>query len=303
MNEVLEKLVQNCLQKWSEGTDLDERLVSFSENFEEWISQIPSECQPLVLTLVDNLEYYSHKTTNRWLSELHRQLLEKSDISNENTIFAFIRSKYGKTNSSNDYWTEYKFINSINKNICIADLDSLEEEDWEHIDNIVFIDDFSGSGKSFIDELKKAPKRYENKNVYFITINIMNTAIDQIERYAQEAHVNIITISAFKQEKAFKRGLFEDDEAAKKCIEGMSAKFKIPSHEAMGFKNTQALVAFYNNTPNNTIGFIRYDTDEYKSIFPRKDDDQPVWMKMKKQRMARKQTNYSNATKRGLKDE
>ena len=34
-------------------------------------------------------------------------------------------------------------------------MDSLSPEVWPYIQNIVFIDDFSGSGQSFIDELKR----------------------------------------------------------------------------------------------------------------------------------------------------
>lgn len=297
MEETLEKLVDDCLQKWSENDTLDERLVHFNENFEVWLNQIPVKCRPVVLTLIQNLEYYSHKTTNKWLLELHKQLIDQANISDDNTIFAFIKSKYGKTNSSNDYWTEYKFINKVNKNICIENLDSLDDEDWSFIENVVFIDDFSGSGKSFIDELKKRPDRYKRKNVYFIAINVMFQAIKSIGEYGQEVGINVIVLSAFQRKKAFERSLFDDDEEAKNNIIEMSEELGIPQHERLGYKETQALVAFYNNTPNNTLGFIRYDTDGYRSIFPRKDDYVPRWMKMKKDRLRRKQTNYNNASK------
>ena len=292
-------IVEECIQKWNNGLPLDERLTYFCDNFETWMEQIPLECRPLVLTLIQNLQYYSHRATNKWLLELHRQLLEQPNVSDENTIYAFIKSKYGKTNSSNDYWTEYKYINGINRNICIENMDSLDDEDWQHIKNIVFIDDFSGSGKSFIDELKKNPARYKGKNVYFVVINVMHKAVEKIGVYGKETDINIIVLSAFQQEKAFERGLFEDDAVAKTRIIEMSKDLQIPKDERLGYKKTQALVAFYNNTPNNTLGFIRYDTDKYKSIFPRQDDYVPKWMQMKKSRQQRKQTNYNIATMKG----
>ena len=56
-----------------------------------------------------------------------------------------------------------------------------------------------------------------------------------------------------------------------------------------------ALVAFYNNTPNNTLGIIRYDTKSYTSLFPRKNDHVPHWMQLKKRKQGRTRANYNNA--------
>lgn len=145
-----------CLEKWRNGeAELDERLEAFEKDFETWYQQIPENYQSTVITLIKHLEYYPHRTTNSWLKILHNRLLENSDITSEDTIYAFLKSKDGKTNSSNDYWTEYKAMNSLNKNACIENMDILDPEDWEYIKNIVFIDDFSGTGDTFINELEK----------------------------------------------------------------------------------------------------------------------------------------------------
>jgi len=295
MREQLETIKKDCIDRWSNnGIELDDRLAAAQERFDQWLERIP-ECNRLtVMTLIQNLEYYSHKTVNAWLKRLHTELLDRAAISDENTIYVFIKSKYGKSNSSNDYWTEYKAINKLNTNTCIENMDVLDEEDWKYIQNIVFIDDFSGSGKSFIDELKRYPYRYKHKNVYFVAINIMISAVDKINEYCKENDINVVLLAAFNQEKAFERGLFDNDEEAKAEICAMSKELLIPSNEALGFRKGQALVAFYNNTPNNTLGFIRYDTDQYKSLFPRKNESVPTWMKMKRDRLTRSKTNYAN---------
>lgn len=295
MSVELNDVKNACLDKWCDNdTDIDERLQLFNDKFKIWMQQIPEENQATVLTLIENLEYYSHKRTNAWLKMLHNKLLENSNISDENTIYLFIKSKYGKTNSSNDYWTEYKLINNINKNICLTDIDLLDAEDWKYIENIVFIDDFSGSGKSFIDELKKSPGKYKNKNVYFITINTMVSATEKIESYCKDNEINIVLLSVFNQEKAFSRNFFENNDIAKNEIHTMSQIFSIPNKEIMGYDDGEALVVFYNNTPNNTLGFIRYNTNSYQSIFPRVNDKTPKWMNMKKKRGQRKNANYNN---------
>lgn len=297
MSQKIKDIKQACLDKWRNGSKLDTRLISFDDKFEEWIKQIPENNRETVLTLIQNLEYYSHRTTNYWLKNLHSQLLQKGNITDENTIYVFIKSKYGKSNSSNDYWTEYKSLNCINSNICITDIEDLELEDFKYIENVVFIDDFSGSGKTFLDEIKKNPSIYKGKNIYFITINIMYKAVKAIEEYSETNGLNIILLSALKQEKAFERRLFCNDSDAKREIKEMSLEFKIPENEVMGFKKSQALIAFYNNTPNNTLGFIRYDTDTYNSIFPRNDDYVPQWLQLKKERMRRNKMNYNSKIK------
>ncbi|MPM50580.1 hypothetical protein SDC9_97322 [bioreactor metagenome] len=173
-------------------------------------------------------------------------------------------------------------------------MDVIDDADLPFIDNFVFIDDFSGTGKSFINELKKNTSRYNGKNVYFITINIMISATRKIECYCRENNIKIIILSEFRQDKTFSRNLFDDNSKAKEEITTMSEDLIIPESEIMGFKKSQALVAFYNNTPNNTLGFIRYDTKKYNSIFPRRNDIVPGWINMKRARMARKTTNYNS---------
>lgn len=285
-----------CLEKWcNDEIDLDDRLYEFENNFENWLEQIPEENRSTVLTLIENIEYYSHKCTNKWLKTLHQRLVESnSNITDQNTIYVFIKSKYGKTNSSNDYWTEYKGINKLNSNTCITDMDIIDDESWQYIDNIVFIDDFSGSGRSFIDELERSPNRYKEKNVFFITINIMLFAIKKINDYCKEKGINIVLLSAFNQEKAFKRDLFDDNSKAKAEIKTISEKFDIPKKEIFGFRKGEALIVFYNNTPNNTLGVIRYNTKQYSSLFPRKDETIPDWAKMQREKIKRKNANYNN---------
>jgi len=291
---------EDYITKWKGEFNIDEKLQNVSENFEKWFAQIPETYKPIVKTLLENFDYYSRKTTNKWLKKLHTDLISDKNVTDNNTIYAFIKSRDGKSNSSNDYWTEYKTINEVNSEICYENMDEILDEQWGFIDNIVFVDDFSGSGKSFIDELKKYPGRYKNKNIYFIAIDIMFSALEEIKAYGLEAQINIVLLVAIKQMKAFERHLFDDEEAAKLQVVRMSKDFLIPKKEHLGFCETQALVGFYNNTPNNTLGFIRYDTvDGYKSLFPRKNDKKPSWQTMNGKSKNRKIANYNNSINNG----
>lgn len=293
MSESNLEFVNKCLAQWQGEFSLDERLKSFSNRFDEWLEQISEESRDIVKILIYNMSYYSNQSTNKWLEKLHKDLLAFQDVTDENTIYAFIKSKDGKSNSSNDYWTNYKAINRINSNLCFENLDAIRPEQWDCIRNIVFIDDFSGTGKSFIDELKKQPSRYFGKRVFFIVINIMQLAIGEINNFAKEKGLEIVCLAFETQSKAFERNLFADESKAKANIEAMSKDLGIPTHHILGYMGTESLVAFYNNTPNNTLGFIRYDTENYRSIFPRRNDPKPSWQMVNGYKK-RKAANYNN---------
>lgn len=284
-----------CKNKWTAGFEIDERTKNALDNFDNWISKIPDEYKELSLILIQNLEYYPKKLTNKLLIELHSKLKELPTISDDNTIYAYIKSKDGKTNSSNEYWAMYKLFNDLNREICYENINAIKDWQWNHVQNIVFIDDFSGTGQSFIKELQKSERRYYGKNIYFITICIMEDAIEKIKDYSQKKNINIFPINYYMQKKTFTRNLFNDNMNAKDLLLKLTVYLKIPKQESpLGFNESESLVAFHNNTPNNTLPVIRYDTEEYTSLFPRRHDRKPSWQRMKSEKKLRKNANYNN---------
>ncbi|WBB33137.1 hypothetical protein NM219_03755 [Parvimonas micra] len=284
-----------CKNKWTAGFEIDARTKAALDKFDIWISQIPDEYKELSLILIQNLEYYPQKLTNKLLIELHNKLIELPTISDDNTIYAYIKSKDGKTNSSDEYWTMYKLFNNLNREICYENINAIKDWQWGYVENIVFIDDFSGTGQSFIKELQKSEDRYCGKNIYFITICIMEDAIQKIKDYSQKKNINIFSIYYYMQKKTFTRDLFKDNMNAKNLLLMLTAYLKIPKQESpLGFDESESLVAFHNNTPNNTLPVIRYDTKEYTSLFPRRHDRKPSWYSMKSGKKRRKTANYNN---------
>lgn len=284
-----------CKDKWAAGFEMDTRAKKALDEFDVWLSQIPDKYKELSLILIQNLEYYPRNLTNKLLIELHKKLLELPDISDENTIYAYIKSKDGKTNSSDEYWTMYKLLNDVNREFCYENINAIENWQWEYVKNIVFIDDFSGTGKSFIKELKKDVNRYCGKNVYFITICVMEDAIQRISNYSKSKNINIFPIYYFVQRKTFERDLFDNNANAKNLLLALTTYLKIPDGEyPLGFDKSESLIAFHNNTPNNTLSVIRCDTEEYKCLFPRKHESKPLWDKMKSESKGRKIVNYYN---------
>lgn len=299
----LKELMNHCIEKWNNGMESDKRIKEVEKYFEEWFSNIPEKYKSMVEILIKNLEYYPRRIVNKYLEDLHKELLEKGNISDENTIYVFIKTKSGVGNSSNDYWTEYKNINELNREICYEDMSLINDEQWKYIENIVFIDDFCGTGKTFINEIKKFKERYNGKKIFYIVIVTAKKGLEKINIYSKDNNLLINLLPKFTQEKIFEQNLFDNNESAKQLLIRLSEEFKIQKFERLGYDKSESLVAFYNNTPNNTIGLMRYDTDIYKSLFPRKNDKKPLWKTMKKDEKERKMTNYNNKVEKGKKYE
>jgi hypothetical protein len=284
-----------CKIKWSSGFEIDKRTQEALDKFDIWFSKIPDKYKELSLVLIKSLEYYPKQLTNKLLIELHHKLLKYKTVNDDNTIYAFIKSKDGKTNSSNDYWTMYKLLNDINREICYENINAIEDWQWEYVNNIVFIDDFSGTGKSFIKELEKNEEFYYMKNIYFITICIMEDAIKNIIEYSESKNINMHLIYSYNQKKTFSQDLFKNNLDAKGLLSQLTYYLRIPKRESpLGYDDSESLVAFHNNTPNNTLPIIRYDTEEYPSLFPRKHESKPLWDIMKSKSKSRKIANYNN---------
>ncbi len=287
---MLQEVKNECIAKWAENGRLDKRLQFFSDKYDEWVNQIPEEYKELALRLLKELHYFTKQKTNAILYDLHSQLLEKYKITNDDTIYAFIKSSDGKTNSSNDYWTEYKNINEISKEICFEDLSKINLKQWGYINNIVFIDDFSGTGKSIIKELDKHKVNFENKNVFIVVISLMAEAKKALENYGRINNINIACIFGECRNKIFEQVEFKADKGKYNLMTD-SLLIKWP----LGYEETQSLIALYNNTPNNTLGFIHNESKKYTPIFPRIKDYRPKWQQMSDAKKNRKAANYNNS--------
>lgn len=284
-------VINDCIERW--GGE-DERTKTFSELYREWLDNIEEENKQFIIDLLHMFCYYPHSKTNFWLKELHNRLITEHKITDDNTIYSSIESKSGICNSSDEYANDYKLYNNISKYIFYDDIHKINSRQWAVIENVVFIDDCSGSGKTFTDYLKLNLNLLQSKNIYLIAIHVMSDAINHINDFAKESNITIEVINAVTQDKAFNHN-FEsyDNQKVKELFINASKKLGIPGNHILGFDKCESLLAFYNNTPNNTLGLFWYDTKYNKSIFPRKNDKRPSWYSLKEDTKERSTLNYN----------
>lgn len=287
----------------SKFSSRDDRIDRFDKMFSTWAESLSDDVIPIVFDLLSNFDYYTHSTVNRGLRELHQKLHDNYNIDDREAVHTIIPKNDGRFDSSLEYLTEYRQLNEIQKVNCYHTIGEITDEEWDNISYIVIVDDICGSGHSLCTFLENQKKNFSDKTIYYLTIHFMNQSNEAISKLEKDYNVRIISISLNNRNKAFDLDDIMKYEDARERIRSFSRKLCIPKGRVFGQYRSEALVAFYNNTPNNTIGLFCYSTDSYDAPFPRSIEQSPSWKSrptpssMKRDKEIRKQNNYNAKTK------
>ena len=258
---------------------------------ESWLSGFPEEEQKLMLDLLSNFHYYSEKRINEKVEELYKEFVESYTGNPADVIFTKIIKEQGASFSdifSSAFWFQNNLYDYMEPNI----LSLLEEGSVPG--TLVIVDDYSGTGKTFIKTIDKFIEKNRDiitTSLYFLTLHITQRAIKQIEEYSKEIGVQIKIISLEISDEAFKSGyLFEEGQAFKhkKYYSDICTRHSINKKFVFGFEDVASLVAFYYNTPNNTLGLFWHDLTDFIALFPRHKKEQTSLKQMQKDAQDRK---------------
>ena len=276
----------------------DKRIESFEADFNRWFGGFSKEEQIVVKTLLESFDYYSLQFINVQLQLLYNRLTDDYHVSDLDAAFTPIKKKNGQFNSSTQYYSDFNRINCINKKSCFDDIKLIDQTIWEKIENLVIVDDICGTGDSLKSFLEFTQRDYSGKTIYYIVIHALEAGENYLREIEEKYNTTIVLITSNCRGKAFELDEVRAIEGAKETIEQFSEDQDINKKYMMGYKDSQGLVAFYNNTPNNTIGLFWCLTDTYTPIFPRMISKEPIWNRrpsinsMKEGRNNRKKANY-----------
>lgn len=288
--EQINDIKEQCIKRWGEE---DEKILEFRKKFDEWCVFSNEEDTQICLELLKKFNYYSKSKVNEELKKTHEELLKIFKIDPNYTIYTILKDRNGRANSSMEYFWEYVHINEINKKSRIVDIDSIEQDLYENIENIVIIDDCIGSGQTTKSYLERNREKLLDKKIYLILIHLVIEEADKLVDFAKEQGYNLIILCRNKKQKAFG----EAETQQKEKFIDLSKDKSIPLNHILGRDDVEALMAFYNNTPNNTLGIFWYKTEKNTPLFPREKSSRPAWM-MKQNKEKRKQQNYINARRK-----
>lgn len=298
------EVFMRCLKRWNAD---DEKIFYFKENFDEWFSQIPEDICEVVAQLLEMFEYFSQKKINRYLHDLRFKLEEKAKFDSESTIYTPLPSSKGIENSSYDYLFTYRQLHNISKFKLALNLETYIEKNrgkYGEIKNIVIVDDFCGSGESLKAFIKQYSHHLQGKTIYYLVTYFMREALTLIGEVSKQYGVSVEVIYIKSGGRAFDDDIFREKQAELRAlIKKQSKTLNIPKIYGLGKYNSESLVSFYNDTPNNTIGLFWYDSDNYFSIFPREFENteglkRPTPQSLKEQKGVRCTQNYLSAMRR-----
>lgn len=266
--------------------DKDRRIEYFENHFRDWIDSMPPELKSEILGLMNSFSYYTKSQVCNFLKQIHQDYVSK----NVDFDFAFIMpvpSNYGMINSTTEYQLEYRLTNEISKNNCPNGWEEKTVKSaLKHIKTIIIVDDFCGSGDTIIRCLSQHKRVVKKKKILIIVIHIMDAAVRRLNEYSVKNKLDL-EIKSFNRSDAIINSLNPKQQEIitngcrvlkiKKCI--------------WGYKDTGALVAFYENTPNNTMGIFWQSKRLTNAIFPRTEDSMITAVELAKKKRERKRRN------------
>lgn len=264
-----------------------------SEKIERWFRSIEKENEKDVyLNLMHNFIYYSRKNIIESLRKIHLKVLE-FDSKVDYTLFFPMISKDGRTNHSYEIHNMYREANCLNKGCFIADINyALNNIPMESISNIVFIDDMMGTGNTIKESIKAIYEQYKeifNKKVYLILLEVPEEVDSIKEEIKLEIGVDITILYLNRHKKAFSKNFIFDNnylDEAKNIVKKYDMKLTKKEEEVLGYYNSEFLLSFYYDTPNNTIISLWKENDSinWRPPFSRstKTNHKPAWMNNKK---------------------
>lgn len=145
---------------------------------------------------------------------------------------------------------------------------------------LVLLDDFAGTGWSLIEGLKSSAetlKMVERAGVGIVLIVVagFDLAYERVVACVDEMDLNVVVhfCDQFGEEHmAFAKGsgtFGSDDERREARNMAESFGLRLEQKHPLGFGGTEALVAFYESCPNNTLPILWSNDNKWRPLFPR----------------------------------
>lgn len=256
--------------------NLVEKFVGYHVNvtpkrIKNFLDQFEPEQMNLGLKVLDQVHYFSHECTIKQVKLLVRLLDDEVCLKRGNVYFCTMSMTSGQSTDSImrtvRHVANMKSSKYNNRFLFLRDLEELQNDGDEK--TIIFVDDFVGSGNTVCKLWSILSNWYNKNHQYYVGIIAgYKSAINVIE---DDTRLTIISSKELEEHcKVFHETniVFNADEksALKKYCKIAAGR----SNFTYGYKNTQSLVVFYENTPNNTIPILHQKNKNWRfPPFPR----------------------------------
>lgn len=291
----LDIIANICFKKWG----ADQKTADLKQKIEKWLEPVedPYEKQVLI-KLLENFDYYTRKRINSILIGLYKKYISNTN-NYEFTIYAPIKSRNYKINSSYELLIEFRNLNNINHNSVVYDLHPLATNSyWENILDIVLVDDIAGTGKTITEYFDDNITFLKTKKIHLIVLVATVQALDVLSNYAKSKEIDLVVHNYQSISKAFSKSyIFSQHEnvRARETVRNREILLWGKSNEyILGKNESEALTAFVHNTPNNTLSCFWLSNNSWQAPFPRRHDKSPQWKRprLSEKRKDKNKLNY-----------
>lgn len=261
----------------------DRKLRDLDNKIEKWISQFSEEHRNIFLSLFTHLKYFDRENITEWYCRAYEEY-KKIEPDYKDTVFIPVCSFGGVMNGAIHMLEAFDNadLDIPKKRSAPQPIEFYHAFDIKSVKNIVLLDDIVGSGDTIIDFIlryrKETPELFLNKNIYIFSVVSLERGKQRVETDLNYLGYKNSFITKYVIQKAFgSNTIFKNDKErsqVKKIVKSYEEQIAPKKHFIMGYKGGEALVAFYFNTPNNTLATF-WESCENKpwfSIFPRKKD-------------------------------
>lgn len=271
----IERLSQNRLK----GT------VSVFE-IARWLSNFKSDEYHVALNVLDALDVYTEKElVELWNDRLTTLLEEKGESAK---ILINPIEEFGKSGTMMTYYIKKTpiYINNIERISFLENPSQLKQSlkskkiDKDHV--IVLIDDFAGSGKSVLTHyqhfIKQQISRYSiTSRIVCVTLFSLHEAQSLLTKKAPELRLITETKNKAFSKRGSVFGYYQKTvELREFCFKYGVNLLTLRNRETgkdedfpLGFDNSQALIIFPYNPPNNTLPIIWSSKRGHIPLYPR----------------------------------
>lgn len=279
--------IEKVLTDWAFAPNSLERNIKLAEII-AWIRNFSSSEIEYAIKIMENIQYYDDNEIRRIIVDLSGKIQAVFGDDLKEVLFFPL----GNSSSASGSMYLYQYRKELRLSEDNFKQDAFEKYLNKDI-NIVFFDDIIGSGNQATRFYNKHLKNKPAKCYYFSLIGLQE-GITHIKANAEFRAIFAGEILS-DEEMAFSDNSFvftkkEQDIIKPICEKYGSLLFK---KHPLGYDNTQALIVFPHNTPNNTLPIIWASNDNEAStgeILWR-----PLWNRKKAQNKSPKKTKVASS--------
>jgi len=218
---------------------------------------------------LSNFKYYSSQKVNDLVQILHSKISDYLKVESESIWFIPV-GYVAKSGGIVAYF--YKKNNNIKQDRIIS-LKDLENAVSDKSMNIVFLDDFIGSGHqaaSLWNVVEPLCKNKYSKPVIFASLVGYEKGINYLNKYSEFKVINSEVLPSSLSPLSEDSVIFENEEDRQKSISILRryGESLFPDHP-FGYAQCALLVGFFYSTPTNTLPIFWAYKSNWKPLLPR----------------------------------